>query len=45
MPKTAWEQGKHVFIEVTNDDVDDGTDEGKVFKEDTENLVNNDRYQ
>ena len=33
---TAWEQGKRVVVEVVNDDAD----EGKVFTEDTENLIN-----
>lgn len=37
---TAWEQGKHVLVEVINDDADDN--EGEVVKEDTDNLVNDD---
>ena len=37
---TAWEQGKHVFVEVINDD---GIDEGEIFKEgsDSNDLANN----
>ena len=32
---TAWEQGKHVVVEVVNDNADDGAGEGLVFTEDT----------
>lgn len=36
----AWEQGKYVVVEVVHDDANDCADEGKVFMEDTENLIN-----